>query len=88
MTPGGKVRPNQLLIFGRGTVLPPLLSDIPAIAIDLPLKALAWEDECGKVWFSYNTGEFLRERHGVKAKDDVLKRLTDVTESLASKALE
>ena len=88
VTPGGKVRHNQLLIFDRGTILPPLLSDIPAIAIDLPLKALAWEDESGKVWLSNNTGEFLRERHGVKAKDDMLKRLTDVTESFASKVLE
>ena len=37
----------------------------PTLAIDLPLKALVWEDETGKVWLGYNSPEYLRERHGV-----------------------
>lgn len=85
---GGNVRPNQLLIFGRGGVLPPLLPSTPVVAIDLPLKALAWEDANGKVWLTYNSGEYLKVRHSISGKDDVLKRLTDVTQSLAKKAVE
>jgi len=87
-TQGGKVRPAQLLIFGRGTVLPALLPQYPATAIDLPLKIVAWEDETGKVMLAYNTGEYLAQRHGVMGKDDVLKRITDATASFAKLAIE
>jgi uncharacterized protein (DUF302 family) len=83
---GGSVRPNQLLVFGRGGVLPSLLPSVPVVAIDLPLKALAWEDPSGKVWLTFNTGEYLRDRHSISGKDDVLKRLTEATQSLAQKA--
>ena len=85
---GGNVRPNQLLIFGRGGVLPPLLPSTPVVAIDLPLKALAWEDANGKVWLTYNTGEYLKDRHAINGKDELLKRLTEVTQSLAKRAAE
>lgn len=40
----------------------------PTAAIDLPMKALAWEDAEGKVWLSYNSPELLHERHGVPAE--------------------
>jgi uncharacterized protein (DUF302 family) len=45
----------------------------PSIALDLPLKALAWEDAQGKVWLSYNTPEYLKQRHGLP--DDLLKNI-------------
>ena len=83
---GGSVRPNQLLVFGRGGVLPPLLPTAPVVAIDLPLKALAWEDASGKVWLTFNTGEYLKDRHSISGKDDVLKLVTEVTQLLAEKA--
>lgn len=85
---GGKVRAEQLIIFGRGGVLQALLPQAPVSAIDLPLKALAWEDESGKVWLTYNTGEYLAQRHDLKGKDEVLKRLTDITASFAKSAVE
>lgn len=85
---GGNVRPNQLLIFGRGGVLPTLLSSTPVVAIDLPLKALAWEDANGKVWLTYNSAEYLKNRHAISGRDDLLKRLAEVTQSLATKAVE
>ena len=85
---GGKVRPSQLSIFGGGRALQPLLPANPRVAIDLPLKVLAWEDENGKVWVTYNTGEYLKDRHPIKGNDDVLKRMTDVTESLVKRAVE
>jgi uncharacterized protein (DUF302 family) len=87
-TQGGKVRPSQLSIFGGGRALQPLLPATPKAAIDLPLKVLAWEDENGKVWVTYNTGEYLKERHPIKGNADVLKRMTDVTEALVTRAVE
>ena len=65
---GLSMRPAQVLIFGNpkgGTLL---MVAAPRTAIDLPLKALAWQDEEGKVWLSYNSPEYLRERHGFPAE--------------------
>lgn len=87
-TQGGKVRPAQLLLFGRGTILQPLLPQHPLTAIDLPLKVLVWEAEDGKVMLTYNTGEYLAQRHGVTGKDDLFKRVTDATASFVKNAAE
>jgi uncharacterized protein (DUF302 family) len=85
---GDKIRPSQLLIFGRGGLLQPLLPEFLTSAIDLPLKVLIWEDDVGKIWIAYNTGELLRERHNIRGKDEFLKRMTEVTASFAKKATE
>jgi len=61
---GLKMRPTQLLIFGSPKAGTPLMVATPSVAIDLPLKALAWEDQSGRVWLSYNAPEYLQERHG------------------------
>jgi uncharacterized protein (DUF302 family) len=87
-TRGDKIRPSQLLIFGRGGLLQPLLPEFPTSAIDLPLKVLAWEDDVGKIWVAYTTGELLRERHNIQGRDEFLKRMTEVTASFAKKASE
>lgn len=85
---GGKVRSEQLILFGRGSVLQELLPVNPLVAIDLPLKAIAWEDESGKIWLAYQTGEYLAERHGIKGKDGVLQRLTAIAARFAKAATE
>ena len=85
---GGKIPPNQILIFGRGGILPPILPTTPLAAIDLPLKALAWEDANGKVWLAFNTGEYLKERHNLVGKEELLKRVTDALQGLAKRAIE
>ena len=61
---GLKMRPTQLLIFGSPKGGTPLMVAAPRLAIDLPLKALAWQDEHGQVWLSYNSPEYLQQRHG------------------------
>ena len=61
---GLKMRPTQLLIFGSPKGGTPLMVAAPRLAIDLPLKALVWQDEQGKVWLSYNSPEYLQRRHG------------------------
>jgi uncharacterized protein (DUF302 family) len=65
---GMKMRPTKLLIFGSPKAGTPLMVAAPTLAIDLPLKALVWEDETGKVWLIYNSPEYLRDRHGVPSE--------------------
>ena len=62
---GMKMRPTKLLIFGNPKGGTPLMVAAPSIAIDLPLKILIWQDDQGKVWVSYNSPEYLAERHGL-----------------------
>ena len=79
------MRPAQLLIFGNPKAGTPLMIVSPSIAIDLPLKALAWEDGDGKVWLSYNKPEYLMERHGLPA--DLVKNISGIG-GLVEKAVE
>jgi uncharacterized protein (DUF302 family) len=60
--------PTKLLIFGSPKAGTPLMLAAPSLAIDLPLKILVWQDREGKAWVSYNTPEYLRERHGFPAE--------------------
>jgi len=62
---GLKMRPTKVVIFGSPKGGTPLMVASPSLAIDLPLKALVAEDENGKVWVSYNSPEYLQQRHGV-----------------------
>ncbi len=64
---GMTMRPTVLMIFGDPRAGTPLMNQHPSLAMDLPLKALVWESEDGKVWLSYNSPEFLQERHGLDA---------------------
>ena len=57
--------PTKLAIFGNPKAGTPLMLAAPSSAIDLPLKVLIWEDAQGKVWLSYNTPEYLQQRHGL-----------------------
>jgi len=62
---GMKMRPTKLLMFGSPKAGTPVMLAAPSIALDLPLKALVWEDSEGKVWVSYNSPEYLKERHDI-----------------------
>jgi uncharacterized protein (DUF302 family) len=70
---GLKMRPTKVLIFGSPKGGTPLMVAAPSLAIDLPMKALVAEDETGKVWLTYNSPEYLKERHGVP--EDLIKNL-------------
>jgi uncharacterized protein (DUF302 family) len=60
---GIAMRPMELLIFGDPKSGSPLMIQYPSLAMDLPLKALAWESEEKKVYLSFNSSEYLAERH-------------------------
>jgi uncharacterized protein (DUF302 family) len=81
---GLAMRSAQVLIFGNPKVGTPVMVAAPTIAIDLPFKALAWEDAAGKVWLSCNSAEYLARRHKVAA--DVIRPLAAI-EALIATAL-
>lgn len=62
---GLKMHPTQLILFGSPKAGTPVMVASPTIAIDLPLKALVWEDAGGKVWVTHNSPEYLQQRHNV-----------------------
>jgi uncharacterized protein (DUF302 family) len=82
---GLEMRPTQLLIFGNPKGGTPLMVAAPSCAIDLPLKALAWQDAQGKVWLSYNAPEYLQQRHNIPA--ELLKNIAGPA-ALLKKAVE
>jgi uncharacterized protein (DUF302 family) len=65
---GMPLRPTELLLFGHPRGGTPLMQDRQSVGIDLPLKALAWEDEAGHVWLTYNDTGWLAQRHGLGPK--------------------
>jgi uncharacterized protein (DUF302 family) len=65
---GIDMKPMVLLIFGNPKAGTPLMQKYPSLAIDLPLRALVWEDETGRIWISYNSPEYLMQRHGLAEK--------------------
>jgi uncharacterized protein (DUF302 family) len=82
---GMKMRPTKVVIFGSPKGGTPLMVAAPSLAIDLPLKALVAEDEKGEVWVTYNSPEYLQERHGVPA--ELIKNLAGAG-NLIAKAVE
>ena len=63
---GMAMRPKHLLIFGNPKGGTPFMVCAQTVAIDLPLKMLAWQDESGQVWLAYNDPVFLAKRHGAQ----------------------
>jgi len=73
---GLNMKPAQLLIFGNAKVGTPVMQASPTAALDLPLKVLVWEDADGKVWLSYNSPEYLKQRHNIPG--DLLKNISAI----------
>jgi uncharacterized protein (DUF302 family) len=82
---GLKMPPTKLAIFGSPKGGTPLMLAAPSSALDLPLKILVREDKDGKVWVSYNSPDYLKERHGIP--QELLKNIA-VIETIATKAAE
>jgi uncharacterized protein (DUF302 family) len=82
---GLTMRPTKLLIFGSPKGGTPLMQAAPSIAIDLPLKALFWQDADGKVWLTYNDPAYLQHRHN--APPELLPNIAGVN-ALFAKAVE
>ncbi|WP_233800221.1 DUF302 domain-containing protein [Paraburkholderia sp. HP33-1] len=73
----GLVMPfSRLVIFGNPKAGTPLMQLAPTAALDLPLKVLVWEDANGRAWLSFNSTDYLRQRHGLP--DDLMKPVSGV----------
>ncbi len=70
------LRPTQLLIFGNPRGGTGLMVASPSVALDLPLKVLAWQDDQGQVWLSYNSPDYLKQRHHLS--DELVGRISGV----------
>ena len=82
---GLTMRPTKLLIFGSPKGGTPLMQAAPTLAIDLPLKALFWQDADGKSWLTYNDPSYLQQRHNFPA--ELLSNIA-VVNALFAKAVE
>ena len=69
-TIGMRLRPTELLIFGIPRGGTPLMLDGQTAGIDLPVKALAWEDDQGRTWLTYNQARWIARRHGLGAPSE------------------
>ena len=79
---GKPLRPTEVLIFGNPQGGTPFMECAQSVGIDLPLKALVWEDAQGQVWLGYNDPAFLAQRHGV-AQCPAVSALTKALSGLA-----
>lgn len=81
------LRPTELLIFGNPKLGSHLMTSQQTVGIDLPLKALAWEDADGKVWISYNDPAYITARHGITDREPIKNKMASVISTLISKAI-
>ncbi|GAB4192822.1 MAG: DUF302 domain-containing protein [Wenzhouxiangellaceae bacterium] len=83
---GVNLRPTYLVVFGNPKVGSPLMKCSQSVAIDLPQKALIWQDEDDRVWLSYNDPEYLRQRHAISGCDEVLGKISQALANFARAA--
>jgi len=85
---GLELRPTEVVIFGNPKVGTPLMQCAQSVAIDLPQKALIWEDSEGTVWLGYNDPEYLKQRHNIEGCDEVIAKIAGALGNFATAATE
>lgn len=83
---GLELRPTQLVIFGNARGGTPLMQLAQTAGIDLPLKALVWEDASGTTWLSYNEPSWIAQRHNVANAEPVVSKMTATLGAMSRKA--
>jgi uncharacterized protein (DUF302 family) len=83
---GLTLRPAELIIFGNARGGTPLMQSAQTVGIDLPLKALVWQDAAGKTWLSYNEPSWIARRHGVRNAEQVVSKMGAALSAMARKA--
>ncbi len=78
---------TEILIFGNPKLGSPLMQSNQQIGLDLPMKALAYKDEQGKVWLVYNDPAYLKQRHGITKHDPIFKKMSAALNKLTNKAV-
>lgn len=85
---GLKLRPTELLIFGNPKVGTPLMQCQQSAAIDLPQKALAYEDPNGRVWLAYNDPKYMQKRHNIRGCDKAVKKVENALSNFMHQAVQ
>ncbi|PLX91681.1 MAG: hypothetical protein C0619_07215 [Desulfuromonas sp.] len=83
---GIELRDTELIIFGNPKVGSSLMQCQQSVAIDLPLKALVWEDAGKKIWISYNDPGFLQQRHDIAGCEQVLDKMAAALDGMTKAA--
>ena len=78
--------PTELIIFGNARGGTPLMQSAQTVGIDLPLKALVWQDAVGKTWLSYNEPSWIAQRHGVAGVESTINKMADLLSAIAREA--
>ena len=85
---GIELRETELIIFGNPKVGSPLMKCQQSVGIDLPQKALIWEDESAKVWISYNDPRYLEKRHDISGCEKVISKIEKALAGITKAASE
>jgi len=80
------LRPTEVLIFGNPKIGTPLMNCAQSVALDLPQKMLAWQDEAGKTYLGWNDPMYLQTRHGIEGCDEVLNTVSGALANFAKAA--
>jgi uncharacterized protein (DUF302 family) len=83
---GLALRPTEVVIFGNARGGTPLMQSVQTLGIDLPLKALVWQDTAGVTWLSYNDPAWLAERHGLSGAEAPVGAMTAALDAVAKAA--
>ena len=83
---GLTLRPTEVIIFGNPRAGTPLMQAGQTFGIELPLKALVWQDDSGKVWVSYNEAQWLARRHGIEGAGGITGKIDTALQSIAVEA--
>ena len=83
---GIELRKTELIIFGNPKVGSPLMACQQSVAIDLPQKALIWEDHNAKVWISYNDPRYLEKRHNISGCEEAITKIEKALAGIAKSA--
>ena len=78
--------PTELIIFGNARGGTPLMQSVQTVGIDLPLKALVWEDAAGATWLSYNEPGWITQRHSVANVEQVVSKMAGALSAMSRKA--
>ena len=84
---GIPLRPTELLIFGNPKLGSNMFTSKQTAGIDLPMKALAWEDEKGTVWLGYNDPNYIAARHGITDRAEVVKKMSGALNKMSDIAI-
>ena len=83
---GLELRPSNLIIFGNARGGTPLMQASQTSGIDLPLKALVWQDAAGKTWLSYNEPSWIVQRHGLAVTAEIVDKMAAALSAISRKA--